>query len=240
MALSVGDCKEMISVAKDAGVILAVGHMHRRLAGLRKAKELIDRGAVGEVLLIEGSHANDRAVTYTPEMWQWYRKDSPGGPLCPFNIHHADVFNYLVGPVKRVTAFINRVCGKTETDDVVSAAIEFESGALGYLGGTFVTPHRRTTQIHGIEGLVLVDDDINAVYYQKKGTHTMVEQQSLPSRAKQMGDALAEEIDAFASCILEGGRPETAGEEGLAAWAVIEAIIKSAESGSRVEIKDLL
>ncbi len=41
------------------------------------------------------------------------------------------------------------------------------------------------------------------------------------------------------ACILTGARPEVAGEEGLAAVAVIEAIVRSAESGAPVNIQDL-
>jgi predicted dehydrogenase len=240
MALSLGACREMIAAAKEAGVILVVGHKQRRLTMMRKAKELIDKGAIGEVLLVEGSHSNDRAMKYTPEMWQWYRKEMPGGPLCSFNAHHVDTFHYLVGPVRRVTAFVSKVCGKAEADDVMSAAIEFESGALGYLGGSYLTPISKTLRIHGIEGIVFVDQNSGAVYYQKKGTSSLVGQESLPDADTQRNDACFEELDEFASCIQGGGRPELGGEEGLAAWAVMEAIIRSAESGSSVEIKELL
>jgi predicted dehydrogenase len=64
--------------------------------------------------------------------------------------------------------------------------------------------------------------------------------QALPDADIQKRDSLAEEIDEFASCIQEGGKPEVTGEEGLAAVAVMEAIVKSAESGLPVKIKDLL
>jgi glucose-fructose oxidoreductase len=240
MALSVGDCKEMIAAAKEAGVILFAGHKERRLVRMRKAKELIDKGAIGEVILAEASHSNETGMRQTPEMWRWYRKESVAGPLGAFTVHHADNLNHLIGPVKRVTAFMSKVCGKAEADDVISAAVEFESKALGYLGGSWLSPIRKFFQVHGTEGVVLVEQDGGAVYYQKKGTSTLVRQGSFPNDETQRMDSNAEEMDEFASCIQEGTRPETAGEEGLAAWAVIEAIIRSAESGLPVEIKDLL
>ena len=156
-----------------------------------------------------------------------------------FTIHHADNFNYLVGPVKRVTAFISKICGKAEADDVISSAVEFESKALGYLGGSFLTPTRNFLQIHGTEGVVLVDEEGGAAYYQKKGTTTL-ERLPLPDADIQRQDSLEEEMDEFASCIQEGGKPEVTGEEGLAALAVIEAILRSAESGVPILVKDLV
>jgi 1,5-anhydro-D-fructose reductase (1,5-anhydro-D-mannitol-forming) len=240
MALSVGDCKKMIEAAKEAGLILAVNHMNRGLASVRRTRELIDTGAIGQVVLIEASHSNPLGLRLTPQDWQWYQKETPSGPLCSLTVHHADTFNYLVGPIKRVTAFVSKVCGKAETDDVISAAVEFESGALGYLGGAYITPLRKTIQVNGTEGTAVVEFPSGSVYFQKKGTQKLVRQEGLPDADTQNRDVLFEELDEFASCIREGGRPETAGEEGLAAWAVMEAIIRSAKSGLPVEIKDVL
>jgi predicted dehydrogenase len=142
--------------------------------------------------------------------------------------------------VRRVTAFISKVCGKAETDDVMSAAVEFESGVLGYLGAAYITPVRKSMQINGTEGVIMLDQQGGALYYQEKGTQKLVRQEGLPDDETQKRDVCFEEMDEFACCIQEGGRPETAGEEGLAAWAVMEAIIRSAKSGLPVEIKDLL
>jgi predicted dehydrogenase len=238
MALSVTECKEMIEAASAAGTLLVVGQNARRMARYRKAKELIDQKRIGEIILAEANSSGDLGAQLTPEKWRWYGSESPGGPLMSFTIHHTDNFNHLVGPVKRVTAFISNVCGKAEADDVISAAVEFESGALGYLGGSFLTPTRNFLQIHGTEGVVLVEEEGGAAYYQKKGSNTL-ERQPLPDADQQRNNSLAEEIDEFAHCIQTGGRPEVTGEEGMASLAVIEAILRSAESGAPVRIKDL-
>ena len=239
MALSVKDAKEMNETAKETGVILVVGQNARRMGRYRKARELIEKGAVGEVILAEANSSGDLGMRLSPEKWRWYREESPGGPLMSFTVHHADNFNYLVGPAKRVTAFISKMSGKAEADDVISAAVEFESKALGYLGGSFLTPTRNFLQIHGTEGVVMVDEEGGAAYYQKKDTRTL-ERLPLPDAETQQRDSLAEEIDEFASCIQEGGRPEVTGEEGLAALAIIEAILRSAESGLPIQVKDLV
>lgn len=235
MALSVADGKKMISAAKDASVVLAVGQNARRMARYRKAYELIEKGAVGEVILAEANSSLDLGMRLTPERWRWHREESPGGPLMSLTIHHADNLNHLVGPVKRVTAFTSKVCGKAEADDVISAAVEFQNNALGYLGGSFLTPVRNFLQIHGIEGVVLIDEEGGSAYYQKKGTNNLV-RQLLPDAETQRRDSLAEELDEFATCIQEGGKSEVSGEEGLAALAVIEAILKSAQSGLPTDI----
>ena len=245
MALSVADCKQMILAAKEAGVVLAVGHKERKLARTRKAKELIDKGAIGQIVLAEANHSDSGGLTVKPDNWKWYRKEMPAGPVGPLTIHHADNLNYLVGSVKRVTGFMSKVCTKAEPDDVIAAVVEFQNKALGYIGGTWVTPIRKYVQIHGTDGVILVDQEGGAVYYQPKsvtkGIGTLVRQECLPEGYReQRTDAVAEEMEEFATCILEKKKPETAGEEGLAAWAIIEAMIKSAETGLPIEIKQLL
>jgi predicted dehydrogenase len=237
MALSVIDCQRMISAAKKNNVILAVGQNARRTARFRKMRELIKSGAIGQIVLVEANSSDDLGLRLPEQSWRKSSAECPGGPLTSFTVHHADTFNYLVGPVKRISAFIGKVYGQNETDDMISATLEFESGALGYLGGSFITPERSFLHIHGVEGIADVDE--GCTYYQKKGT-TKREPILCSDLDIQKKEALAEEIDEFAACIQTGKKPEVAGEEGLAAVAIIEAIIKSARSGLPVEISSLI
>ncbi|MEE9275769.1 MAG: Gfo/Idh/MocA family oxidoreductase, partial [bacterium] len=230
MALTAADCRAMIAAAKEAGVVLAVGQNARRTARFRKAGELIREGAVGEVILAEGNISKDQGYRLTPELWRNSREESPGGPLASFTVHLADSMNHLVGPIRRISAFVSKVCGPAAPDDVMTAAVEFESGALGYLGGTMLTPSRNFFQVHGTEGVVLLDEDGGTASYKKKGAESF-ESIPMPGAAEQVADSIAEQMDEFAACIQEGGRPEVAGEEGMAAVAVIEAIVRSAEGG---------
>ncbi|MEE9256340.1 MAG: Gfo/Idh/MocA family oxidoreductase [bacterium] len=237
MALSVKDCRAMIAAADEAGVVLAVGQNTRRTARYRKAAELIRAGEIGEVILAEANQS--RPQSYRIEgLWRNSREESPGGPLASFTVHQADAMNHLVGPVRRISAFINKVCGPADTDDVMAATVEFESGALGYLGGTMLTPDRNFFQVHGTKGVVLLDAEGGAASIKREGSDVF-EPIPMPDQKTQLADSLAEEMEEFAACILSGGRPEVAGEEGMAAVAVIEAIVRSAESGAPVNIRDL-
>ena len=112
----VEEAKKVISATQEADVLLAVGLNTRRMARYRKAKELIEQGAIGEIILAEASSSGEAGMKLTPEMWRWYRKESPGGPLMSFTIHYADCLNHLVGPMKTVKAFTSKVCGEAGTE----------------------------------------------------------------------------------------------------------------------------
>ncbi|MFP6871436.1 MAG: Gfo/Idh/MocA family oxidoreductase [Nitrospinota bacterium] len=237
MALTTADCREMIAAAKEAGAVLAVGQNTRRAPRYRKAAELIREGAIGEVILAEANQS--RPQSYRIEgLWRNSREESPGGPLTSFTVHQADAMNLLVGPVRRVSAFVSKLSGPGVPDDVMTAVLEFESGALGYLGGTMVTPDRNFFQVHWTGGVILVDADGGACSIKKAGADTF-EGFDMPDEDAQRAISLAEEMDDFASAIQEGRKPEVAGEEGMAAVAVMEAIVRSAESGAPVEVGSL-
>jgi predicted dehydrogenase len=175
----------------------------------------------------------------TSDNWRGYKKESPGGPLMSFTVHHADNLNYLIGPIKKLTAYTNKICGPAETDDVVSAIVQFENGALGYIGGSFITPDRKFLQIHGTEGVLLLEEDDGSISYQKKGTKHMVKS-AMPNADIQRLDSLIEEIGEFAHCIQTGEKPEVTGAVGMDAIAIIEAIYRSAESNVTINVQDLL
>ena len=57
----------------------------------------------------------------------------------------------------------------------------------------------------------------------------------MPDADEQLAISLAEQMDDFAGAILEGRESEVSGEVGMAAVAVMEAIVLSAEEGRPVE-----
>jgi predicted dehydrogenase len=53
-------------------------------------------------------------------------------------------------------------------------------------------------------------------------------------------DIILEQIDEFAHCIRTGERPETDGEGGLVALALIRAAIESARTGKQVALEEMM
>ncbi|XP_029433851.1 uncharacterized protein LOC115076472 isoform X2 [Rhinatrema bivittatum] len=53
MAVTAEDCEEIVSVCKESGVMLAVGHVMRYYPVSQKIKEIIDSGMIGDVVHIQ-------------------------------------------------------------------------------------------------------------------------------------------------------------------------------------------
>lgn len=239
MALTVFDCRRIIAETESAGVVLATGQNKRRMPMFRKAYDMVKAGAVGTISLIEANSSSETGFKTTPAQWRWFRNESPGGPLTTHTIHHADFFNHLIGLPKRVTGFSRKIGGAMEADDVVNACLEFETGALGYLGGSFMSPVRKYVNLFGTEGFIFIDEDAGALSYKKRGAAAFDVVGAWDPKEQQRA-SLREELDEFAACIQNRTRPETGGREGMQAVAVIEAIVRSSDSGKAVSMSELL
>jgi len=136
IANTLADGKKMIEACKKAGVVLLVGHDIRRVSGFRKAKELIDQGAIGKPVMVESNFSGRLGFELTPDKWRWRGDDSgcPAGALMTMGVHHADTLNHYFGPIKKVFAFFNKLYTPADVEDVTMTTFQFESGALGYIG----------------------------------------------------------------------------------------------------------
>ncbi len=251
IANTLADGKKMVEACRKAGVVLLVGHDMRRLSGFRKMKELIDQGAIGKPVMVESNFSGRVGFELTPEKWRWRGDDTgcPAGALMTMGIHHADTLNYYFGPIQKVSAFFNKLYTPADVEDVTMTIFQFESGVLGYLGSTYVSPRTNWLYAYGTEAqlfcnLSLPDAPLEeylriwpvvdkyTVLQLIGGTRHQPETIPLP-----VGDPILEEIDEFADCIRTGKKPETDGQGGLVALALIRAAIDSARSGKPVDLK---
>lgn len=231
VALHVADARRMVADCMKANVVLMVGHNSRRRNRIRLMKKFLDEGVVGEPLAAEAHNSHAGGLAIQPHDWRWSSENCPGGSLSQLGIHHADSLQYLIGPVARVTALQHHLAVKAEIDDTTMALLEFENGALGYLGACYAIPDLRFVHVLGIRANVRWDRAIGLVLESESG------REQIPVLEN---DTVQEEIDEFAQCILNGSVPEVGGNEALAALAVIEAAVLSNQRRRPVEIAELL
>lgn len=230
--LTLADAQRATDTCRQAGVVLGVGHQRRRQAGSRALKRLLDDGTMGRAVQIEGNFSADIGFTFKPGAWRLVRAETPGGAMTNLGIHHVDSYQYLLGPIARVTAFCRRVAlTGAEIDDTTSILFEFASGALGYLGTSWVHANRGSTMtIHGTEAQAWLEADGARLLLARRGERERTEVPVAPV------DAIVEELTEFARCVREGKTPETDGAVGMANIAVLDAIVQSSDSGRTVDV----
>lgn len=231
LATTVADGQAIVATCAAAGLLLMVGHNSRRRERIRKMKALLEEGTLGQVVAAEANNSHAGGLSIQPADWRWERANCPGGPLSQLGVHHADSLQYLLGPVARVSAWQRRLAVRAAIDDVTVALLEFESGALGYLGAHYAVPDLRFVHLLGTQANVRWDRATGLLLETEEG------RTQLPVAEN---DTVLEEIEEFARCIRAGTTPEVGGDEALRALAVIEAAVLSNERGRPVEIAELL
>jgi quercetin dioxygenase-like cupin family protein len=79
----------------------------------------------------------------------------PAGSLMTMGIHHADVFNYLFGPIKSVFSYFNKLYIPAPVEDVTATVFQYETGVLGYLGSNYVSPKAVWFYVYSTEANLL-------------------------------------------------------------------------------------
>ena len=250
IANTIPEAKKMIEACQKAKVVLMVGHHMRRLKGIRKLKELIDNGTIGKPVQMEGNYSQNLGFALTPESFRWKGDDTgcPAGSLMTMGIHHADVYNYLLGPIKTVFSYFNKLYIPAPVEDVTTTIFQYESGVLGYLGSNYASPKAIWFYVYGTEANLLctvtapeLPFEEYLLWWQACDRDTKVqifEKGKTGSREIPVptGNPILEEIDEFADCIRNGKKPETDGAGALAALALIRASIESAKTGQQIRI----
>lgn len=229
LTLTVAAAKQAIAATREANVILQVGHHRRRQGANRRIRAMIEQNELGALHQLE---ANLSVFKTQPPTWRQDRKEQPLGGLTGLGVHMIDTLHYFAGPMKRVCCFSKQVTGREKIDEATAAIVEFEGGALGYIGFSLSVPKVCTVAVFGNQASAWSEEEGAKLYVEKNDEFTRTE---LPVVA---GDALADEIVEFARSIRGEASPETGGPESLAVVEVMEAMIESQKTGRAVEVAD--
>lgn len=224
MAMTVEECDDMISACKKHGVKLHVAFMRRFDAGFRAAKERIDAGEIGEVVMVR---SNTRGPN-RPQPWM-YDIEKSNGPLAEVCSHDIDTLRWFTGSeYKRIYAVGgNFRCPDAAENfpdfyDNVIMSCEFENGMQGQIDGAQYVKYGYDARVEilGTDGLITLGQtyaDSVVLFRQDKSavaTH-VTGWQSL------FAQAYLEEDRHFIDCILNDKSPAVTGHDGKMAVKVV-------------------
>ena len=162
MALSTKDADLVISTAKQNKKLVTVISQLRFSDDIVRVKNLIENGAFGKISLCELSMKYYRTEEYySSSPWKGTLKFDGGGALMNQGIHGVDLFQYILGDVKKVNGKVSTIYHDIEVEDTAVATVEFESGALGVItASTCAYPgFERKISIHGDNGYVVISEN---------------------------------------------------------------------------------
>ncbi|MTI96443.1 MAG: Gfo/Idh/MocA family oxidoreductase [Firmicutes bacterium] len=229
LANSLAECRELIDLARERKRVLMVGHNSRRYPAVRKLKELIDAGKIGQVHSATAIFSYENLADISTDTWRNDPAKCPGGPLMQLAVHQADNLLWLLGPVESVSCQLMAPVPGGKVPAGGRLGLKFASGALGVLESDYLTtPESFSITLRGEKG-----------EFQSRGPgHVKIWDSSGQVESLDLGrdDSLRQQMAEFVACVRDRVPPETGGEVGIAALALIVAGLESAELGRPVEV----
>ncbi len=225
MAVTVREAEEMVAVCNRSSVLLMVGHMVRLSPAVKRIKELIRSGAIGEVRFVKTEFVYDGRDSH--RTWLLERNVAGGGPLFDIGVHCLDTMRFILDDdVRSVKAQLHPVPSISTVESTASLSLRFQKGALGSIFCSYEAPVRKSfIEIMGTEGVLAASNFTRSglnvqlkITKKTSGDEGVTEIEDIT-----IHNLYEEEVTHFSDCILKGMEPSIPGIEGLKNQKVLEA-----------------
>jgi predicted dehydrogenase len=239
----------LVEAAEAANVPLLVGHHRRHNPLVQTAKRIIETGHIGTVLVVHGFCWFFKPDDYFEVAW---RREKGAGPVLLNLIHDVDNLRYLCGNVGSVQALESNAVRGHAVEDTAAIILHFDSGTLATLNvsDAVVAPwsweltagenpaYHQTDQacyyIGGTHGSLTIP---HLELWRNPGRRSWWEPVERERIALPAEDPLRLQLRQFCRVIRGDEGPLVSGREGLETLRVIDAVKRSAATGSRVMLR---
>ncbi len=252
LASSLQDCDAMILACNENSVKLGVVSQRRFYAPVRRLRNAIDEGRIGNPVFGTVNMLGWRDKNYyDSDEWRGTWEMEGGGVLVNQAPHQLDIFQWLMGPIEEVYGtWKNLNHPYIEVEDTALAIVKFKSGAIGNIivsnaqkPGIYGKVH-----IHGSNGAsVGVQTDGGAMFI--AGMSAIAEPPvndlwTIPGEERMLDEWKSQDADFFNSvnameyymklqdedfcdAIINNRKPMVSGEEGRVTVELFTAIYRS-------------
>ena len=229
IARTVAEAEEIIQEARQAGVNLMVAEGYRFMAVVRRAKELIEAGAIGHPRLIQLQEEGP----FCPTGWRDNRELNGGGVFIDGGIHKVDILTYLAGRPHTVYATApRREDPNLDAEDSLVVVTTSETGVVGVINHSSAKTQNLApnwVSVLGTEG---------RLYFELSQSwlrlHDGRSERTLPCPGDRHG--LLTMVREFSDSIRQGRQPEMSGREGLEDLEVVIKAYQSMDTGVAVAL----
>jgi predicted dehydrogenase len=234
---TVAEAVGILTAARATGRVLMVGHNTRRRRVFRRAKELLQKEAIGRVVGVEGNLSRPAGLQPGLPPWKADPSACPLLPMTQLGIHLVDTVAYLIAPIEQVSCFAARIAMTGSVYDSTAAILRLANEIPFALTSYYVSPDAYFLRIYGTSGIIHCYPLSLRLETTRNGEPHEARNEDF--RDEGAGSYILQ-MKEFGDCILHGRPPETGGEEGLNALAVIEAMTRSMTEGRHVAVRDII
>jgi predicted dehydrogenase len=146
-AMRGGEMEELCELAEERSRVLMPGHLLLYHPGVRKLKELVDSGELGEVLCVYGNRQNLGTIRlHENALWS-------------LGVHDLSVLLYLIDEEPAELWAHGNAFLTPGVEDVVFCYLRFPSGKIAHMHLSWLDPHKiRRLTVVGRDKMVVFDD----------------------------------------------------------------------------------
>lgn len=160
--ITLANAASLVDACEQAGVKHACISQHRFAHDIRELREAAQGGGLGKLIQGDAYIKWYRTQAYYDSGdWRGTWALDGGGCLMNQGVHYVDMLQWVMGGVKSVQAQVRTAAHSIEVEDLATALVEFNNGAIGVLvGSTSAYPGiSERLEVHGTGGSVFIEAD---------------------------------------------------------------------------------
>lgn len=219
----------LLAEAEARSLFFGINFNHRYARPVVLAAEAVRAGALGELVFATWRFGGEPGTS-----------SHPHANLIETQCHGLDMLEHLCGPVDSVTAQMSDKTGRGWS--TLAVALHFAGGAVGSLVGSYDSsyayPETHRVELNGTAGRVLIEDTVRRYSFTRAGSETSEVWQAgyFNDAEREFHRTFDRHVDAMLAAFRNGEDPPVHARAGRRALAVAQAIIRSFETGTRVEV----
>jgi glucose-fructose oxidoreductase len=236
MAVTEGECREMIDACEQNSVKLMIAYRLHFEEGNLEAIRLVESGKLGEPRFFASEFAQqvveDNIRVTEPT-------ERGGGPVYDMGVYCINAARYLFRdePDEVFAATANNGEERFKNvEEMTSVTMRFPDQRLAVFTCSFGAADVSRYSLIGTKGQLIADP---AYEYAEGIKHQLTIGEKTRTKQFPKRDQFAAELVYFSDCILKDKDPEPSGLEGLADVRIVEAIYESARNGRVVQLPQL-
>jgi len=229
-ACHAADLEPVIKAAKINNVLVHVGFNHRYHRSFRKAKSLVDEGALGELMFIRARYGHGGRIGYDKE-WRAVKELSGGGELIDQGMHLIDLARWFLGDFINVDGFAHTYFWDMPVDDNGFMLLRTKNDQTAFLhASSSEWKNLFSFEIYGKHGKIALDGLGGSYGVERITFYKMLPEMGPPETTSweyPMGDNSWEvEFQEFLEDIKLHRQPSANLKDAQAALSIVETIYK--------------
>jgi predicted dehydrogenase len=242
LAMSLAEASTLVKIGRESGRVLMVGHTFLYSAPVRKIREIVDSGELGDILYISSTRANLGLFQHDVNVtWD-------------LATHDISIVLAVMQRMPDAVSCQGQSHYNSQTEDVALMTLQFKRNVIAFIHVSWLDPNKiRRTTVVGSRKMLVYDDtspqekiriydrgvDVQRYYDTYGDFHYSYRYGDICIPRLLEPEPLQTECQHFVDCIKNNLTPVTDGLNGLQVVSVLEAANVSMRRGQTVSIEQV-